>query len=326
MPKHSLTLSCQSIAVAEKAEDLEPNANEAAKDEEAAAKEHFEEDDVRPSALTIKSYNCTEIVPTLPARMAVHADSCSLWRKTGHVEDEFRRKLMDFGLNCLSLTPSDISFLTADGDPAFRTSEKYFDWGVQITVRDCNGHPMAVIKENLLHSFAHMPRAEYVVELPDGTEVARSKQGSFLSDTFMVFNTDPSAAADEGEGEEGAEASPKGPEPLAYARLSKGSKIRGQFCMGGAWRLNVNEYAGGFWSDPRSREVLMVLVTVKSVRDADRDNMGRVSEARCQESFWLSIVVVPLFLLAIVLAFFCLPDSACSIICGCFKRMKYHPV
>ena len=68
MPKHSLTLSCQSIAVAEKAEDLEPNANEAAKDEEAAAKEHFEEDDVRPSALTIKSYNCTEIVPTLPAR------------------------------------------------------------------------------------------------------------------------------------------------------------------------------------------------------------------------------------------------------------------
>lgn len=63
-----------------------------------------------------------------------------------------------------------------------------------------------------------------------GTEVARSKQGSFLSDTFMVFNTDPSAAADEGEGEEGAEASPKGPEPLAYARLSKGSKIRGQFC------------------------------------------------------------------------------------------------
>eukprot|EP00961_Rhodomonas_salina_P282477 3817232-Rhodomonas_salina.3 len=27
---------------------------------------------------------------------------------------------------------------------------------------------MAVVKENLLHSFAHTPRAEYVVELPDG--------------------------------------------------------------------------------------------------------------------------------------------------------------
>jgi len=34
--------------------------------------------------------------------------------------------------------------------------------------------------------------------------------------------------------------------------------------MGGQWRLNINEYASGFWEDPRSREVLMVLVTVRA--------------------------------------------------------------
>ncbi|KAJ1476594.1 hypothetical protein T484DRAFT_3086220 [Baffinella frigidus] len=111
----------------------------------------------------------------------------------------------------------------------------------------------AVVKENLLHSFAHTPRAEYVVELPDGTEIARTKQGSFLSDTFIVFNTEE--GADEGNDE-------NGPEPLAYARVTKGAKINRQFCMGGQWRLNINEYASGFWEDPRSREVLMVLVTV----------------------------------------------------------------
>ncbi len=57
-------------------------------------------------------------------RISIHSDSCSLWRKTGHVEDEYQKKLMVFGLNCLSLTPTDIDFITADGDPAFRTSEK----------------------------------------------------------------------------------------------------------------------------------------------------------------------------------------------------------
>eukprot|EP00960_Hanusia_phi_P027565 746892-Hanusia_phi.AAC.2 len=220
-------------------------------------------------------------------------------------EDEVRPSALTIkSYNCTEIVPT--------------LPPRYYDWGVEITVRDCNGHPM-VRSKTLVSVEPH--------DVLGWTEVARSKQGSFLSDTFMVFNTDPSAESGEGDGEEeGAEATPKRPEPLAYARLSKGSKIRGQFCMGGAWRINVNEFAGGFWSDPRSREVLMVLVTVKSVRDADRDNMGRVSEARCQESFWLSIVIVPILLLAVVLAFFCLPDSACSIICGCFKRMKYHPV
>lgn len=56
--------------------------------------------------------------------MVIHSDSCSLWRKSGHVEDEFSKKLVEFGLNCLSLTPTDIDFITADGDPAFRTSER----------------------------------------------------------------------------------------------------------------------------------------------------------------------------------------------------------
>ena len=92
--------------------------------------------------------------------------------------------------------------------------------------------------------------------------------------------------------QEGANKKEGPPEPLAYARLHKGEKLNKQFCMGGTWRLNINEFAGGFWADPRSREVLMVMATVKAVRDADRDNMGRVSEERCSEAFWLSIALV----------------------------------
>ena len=196
--------------------------------------------------------------------------------------DRYQQKLIDFGLNCLSLSPTDIDFITTKKDPAFRTSEKYYDWGVKITVMDCNGEPMAIIKENLLHSFAHTPRAEYVVELPDGQEVARSKQGSFLSDTLMIFNTDEDEDGDGEVSEEEQEAAAeKPPEPLAYARVSKGAKLKGQFCLGGTWRLNINEYATNFWEDPRTREVLMVLTTVKAVRDADRDAEGRVQEARC---------------------------------------------
>ena len=141
---------------------------------------------------------------------------------------------MEFGLNCLSLNPTDIDFITTNKDPAFRTTETYYDWGVKITVLDCNGEPMAIIKENLLHTFSHTPRSEYVVELPDGQEVARSKQGSFLSDTLMIFNTDEDEDGDgEVSEEEAAAAAEKPPEPLAYARISKGAKLRGQFCLGG---------------------------------------------------------------------------------------------
>jgi len=286
--------------------------------------EHGEE---IPPALIYKNYDCTKTVSVLPPRMAVHSDSCSLWRKSGHVEDEYRRKLMDFGLNCLSLNPTDIDFITTNKDPAFRTTETYYDWGVKITVLDCNGEPMAIIKENLLHTFAHTPRSEYVVELPDGQEVARSKQGSFLSDTLMIFNTDEDEDGDgEVSEEEAAAAAEKPPEPLAYARISKGAKLRGQFCLGGTWRLNINEYATNFWEDPRTREVLMVLTTVKAVRDTDRDAEGRVKEARCDEGFWLSLLLVPLVVLAIIIGFFCLPDNACAVLCFCFKKMKYHPV
>ena len=66
------------------------------------------------------------------------------------------------------MTPTDVDFITAGGEPAFRTSERYYDWGVKVEILDCNGKPMAIVKENLLHSFAHTPRAEYVVELPGG--------------------------------------------------------------------------------------------------------------------------------------------------------------
>ena len=316
-------------AAATDAMHLKPSPLKAEKAVEQALRRAWTEEEKQgvPPTLIYKDYDCTRTVPVLPPRMAIHADSCSLWRKTGHVEDEYKKKLIDFGLNCLSLSPTDIDFITAAKDPAFRTREKYYDWGVKITVMDCNGEPMAIIKENLLHSFAHTPRAEYVVELPDGQEVARSKQGSFLSDTLMIFNTDEDEDGDGEVSDEEAEAADaKPPEPLAYARVSRGGKLRGQFCMGGTWRLNINEYATNFWEDPRTREVLMVLATVKAVRDADRDHEGRVKEARCDEGFWLSIILVPLMVLAVIIGFLCLPDNACAVLCFCFKKMKYHPV
>jgi hypothetical protein len=44
------------------------------------------------------------------------------------------------------------------------------------------------------------------------------------------------------------------PARLTRARqVEKDDKMARAFCMGGQWRLNVNEYAKGFWADPRSR-------------------------------------------------------------------------
>ncbi len=39
-------------------------------------------------------YNCTNVVPVLPARMAIHSDSCTLWKKSGHIEDELKNHLL----------------------------------------------------------------------------------------------------------------------------------------------------------------------------------------------------------------------------------------
>mmetsp|Transcript_3362 Transcript_3362/g.9624 ORF Transcript_3362/g.9624 Transcript_3362/m.9624 type:complete len:115 (+) Transcript_3362:243-587(+) len=74
------------------------------------------------------------------------------------------------------------------------------------------------------------------------------------------------------------------------------------------------------------REVIMVMTVVKAVRDLDRDKNGQVSEERCSEGFWLSIVLFPLLVLSILLCFCWCPASFCNVFCGCFKRMKYHPV
>ena len=87
------------------------------------------------------------------------------------MHDRYKNKLIEFGLNCLSLSPTDIDFITVKKDPAFRTTEKYYDWGVKITgfeaffkkvqyqmcvcvcvylcvcmyvCTDCNGEPMYV--------------------------------------------------------------------------------------------------------------------------------------------------------------------------------------
>jgi hypothetical protein len=273
-----------------------------------------------PQFIPVKTalpYNCTNTVPVLPPRMVISSDTCTLWRKAGRVEDQYSNSLVEFGANCLSMRPTDVSFVTESGEPAFRTSELYYDWGVKITVYDCNGNPMATVREEMLHSFGHTARVDYVVELPDGTEIARSMQSSLLGTKFLIFDTQAASLA----------ASPNGdPEPLAYARVEKDDKMARAFCMGGQWRLNVNEYAKGFWADPRSREVLMVMTTVKAVRDVNRDKDGRVTEDRCSEGFWLSVLVMPLLLLSILLCFCWCPASACNVICGCFKRMKYHPV
>jgi len=190
------------------------------------------------------AYDCTKTVPTLPPRMIINTETCSLWRKSGSVSDQFARPLMEFGLNCLSLQPTDINFITQSGEPAFRTSEVYYDWGIKITVYDCNGKPMATIKEEILHSFSHSSRVDYVVQLPDGTEIARSMQGSMLGSKFLIFDTQAASLAAAKDGK---------PEPLAYARMEKADKAATAFCMGGNWRLNVNEFAKGFWADPRSR-------------------------------------------------------------------------
>lgn len=46
----------------------------------------------------VMPYNCTNVVPVLPARMAIFSDSCSLWKKSGHIEDETHKKLV--GASC----------------------------------------------------------------------------------------------------------------------------------------------------------------------------------------------------------------------------------
>jgi hypothetical protein len=69
---------------------LKPDPVQAEKAVEQALRNswHEEYNKELPPALIYKNYDCTKTVPVLPARMAIHSDSCSLWRKTGHVEDE----------------------------------------------------------------------------------------------------------------------------------------------------------------------------------------------------------------------------------------------
>jgi len=69
---------------------LKPNPINAEKAVAQALRSTYEDEHGHetPPALIYKNYDCTKTVPVLPPRMAIHSDSCSLWRKSGHVEDE----------------------------------------------------------------------------------------------------------------------------------------------------------------------------------------------------------------------------------------------
>ena len=69
---------------------LKPNPLKAEKAVVQAMKESYEDEEGKelPPALIYKNYDCTKTVDVLPPRMAIRSDSCSLWRKSGHVEGE----------------------------------------------------------------------------------------------------------------------------------------------------------------------------------------------------------------------------------------------
>ena len=85
-----VALSCLQAAGAAEDTRLGPNPVKAEKAVAQALRSTYEDEHGNeiPPALIYKNYDCTKTVDVLPPRMSIHSDSCSLWRKSGHVEDE----------------------------------------------------------------------------------------------------------------------------------------------------------------------------------------------------------------------------------------------
>ncbi|XWV24495.1 hypothetical protein QJ856_gp0053 [Tupanvirus deep ocean] len=234
----------------------------------------------------------------LPASFEIDANSCNFWKKEGKWNYN-NKQLVTWKQNCYAYSPSDIE-LFDNNNKIGRTHQKVLNVGTKIKLYNKNNDIVAIFEEDIFKSISSIKSQYRIKDANDKTLAISSK--------FELFGTEFSVHDMNGY-------------LIAKAKQNFGNKIEQNFCSNGVWYITFNETNSDQLNNPSNRWIIASMITIKAVRDTDRDSDGNVKQSNCQQLYYFLIIGLPVILgvilIGIILFFICYYKQKGN--CGYYK-------
>ena len=234
----------------------------------------------------------------IPTHIIIQTDACSFWNTHGgwwnvstHDSRLPAQRLVSFETDCRSFSPSDV-FVTRNSDSDtnvvwLHADEQVLSLGTNIRFRRGDDGPvLATMHENVWTAWTGT-YSQYTFEDPHGTEWGISEKLELFGVRIEVTH-------------------PTQQHVLMQAHIPGIERLAADyFCHDAKWYVTFHA------STTQDQRAAMALgITVKAVRDANRQDDGTVSGAPCHDVFWFLVAGMPVISIVIIVAvvwFFCIP-------------------
>ena len=211
---------------------------------------------------------------SIPDRVTIEANSCNLWNKDGEwINTEISQPFATFHTDCKSVSPSDVFIRDMNDTLVVHTDQKVASVKTTIRLRNGGNDIFGILIEDIIDSILSPTKTVYEFETPDGISWGKSVKQELFATTFTVntINQDPNYL-------------------LGSAEISFKNKLTAKYlCDGAKWKVTFPDS-----TDQLQRKAILAGITVKSVRDADRDSDGKVTRSNCNSLYWFLVVGVPI--------------------------------
>ncbi|XWV25727.1 hypothetical protein QJ857_gp0054 [Tupanvirus soda lake] len=207
----------------------------------------------------------------LPSHFIIKANSCSFWKKNGIWTDN-SVAFVEWKQNCYAYSPSDID-MYYNTNKIGSTDQKVLNIGTKIKLHDSNNNVVAIFDEDILKSITSI-KSQYKIKDANDNTVA-------ISNKFELFDTDFYINDNEGY-------------LIVIASQKFKNKLEQNFCSDGIWHVAFNETSNNYLNYPTNRWIIASMVTVKAIRDTDRDSDGNVKQSNCQQLYYFLIIGLPI--------------------------------
>ena len=231
---------------------------------------------------------------TLPYSVTIKANSCNIWKKTGSWIYGDDMQSVEWEQRCQSASPSDLKFKNTDGTNIGRTDDKYFSINVQIRLRNKDNKIIARFEEQIWKSLTKIGTV-YTIKDGDGNILGKSNKLELFDTVFTIYDNDDNI--------------------IATAEQKILNKLQQSICGDGSWKISFTD-VDTFLNMPENRWIIASMITVKAVRDTDRDSEGNVQNSNCQSLYYFLIIGLPIiFVFTLVAIIFLIYKFGCYAPC-----------
>jgi hypothetical protein len=212
----------------------------------------------------------------IPDNVIIKADTCSLWTKTGiWINATSGNTIANFENDCQAATPLDVFIKEPNTNNIwFHTEEKTISFETNIQLHDGeSGNIFAYLTENIISNITSIEIVYYFSD--DGEEDTRWAESTKTKLFDVSFNVQSMTNVS-----------------MATAGIDGLDRLAADFiCEDAEWNVQ-------FTSDTiqTQRKAILSAITMKSIRDINRDSDGKVN-SMCHRLWWFLIFGLPLTIL-----------------------------